>query len=358
MPRGAGVDGAVRGDGGVRAHRRDWAVARARRDEVGVGIVREARLHGLEVQEGHRAATRRRGEARAHERLAHRGVRAPHAERGGLQRDVAGREDGRRVPRQGAVRAAATRRGESARGERDDDSRIDERGRGPPRGQQARQVAPPARGGRGHPEDRASRGRADREKRARGTRRVAAAAPEPPPQVPSESERRPEVTRRKRPQRSDIVRRTFSDAGHRHHGGRARPDPPSAPRGERASSRRSPRRGRGLPRVSPPPLRLRLLRRRRADDHHARRLAPARARRREDRVGGALHRAKLRSRADHAQPRPPGSHDRGRERVPRSDPRRGPPRRLVRAADDAVPDGQHDARGDRPGARLRVRSRV
>ena len=203
VPRGAGVDGAVRGDGGVRAHRRDGAVARARRDEVGVGIVREARLHGLEVQEGHRAATRRRGEARAHERLAHRGVRAPHAERGGLQRDVAGREDGRRVPRQGAVRAAATRRGESARGERDDDSRIDERGRGPPRGQQARQVAPPARGGRGHPEDRASRGRADREMRARGTRSVAAAAPELPPKVPSESERRPEVTRWKRPQRSD-----------------------------------------------------------------------------------------------------------------------------------------------------------
>ena len=87
-------------------------------------------------------------------------------------------------------------------------------------------------------------------------------------------------------------------------------------------------------------------------------LAPARARRVEDRLGGSLHRARVRPRADYAEPGSPRAHRAGRRRVPRPDPRRGPRGRRVRAADDPVPDGQHERGGHRGGGRVWFRARV
>ena len=98
---------------------------------------------------------------------------------------------------------------------------------------------------------------------------------------------------------------------------------------------------------------------RHADHPHARRLPPPLPRRAGARRHGASVLRAVPPRDRDAQPRAAGDHRRGRRRVPRAHPRRRRVarrrRRRVRAADDAVPHRQHDARADQGGARERDR---
>ena len=62
------------------------------RDERCVRVVWESGLHGLEVEGWESVPAGAARESGGHQRLAHRGVGAPHAERGDLEAQVARRE--------------------------------------------------------------------------------------------------------------------------------------------------------------------------------------------------------------------------------------------------------------------------
>ena len=92
----------------------------------------------------------------------------------------------------------------------------------------------------------------------------------------------------------------------------------------------------------------------RFDPHRpSRRLAPAPARRRRPRRRAAAQRPPVRAGDRHAEPPAAGRPGRAGARLPPADPRGLARRRVVRAADDALPDRQHPARRDAPGARGR-----
>ena len=139
----------ARRDRGVRAHGGHDPGASAGRDEVRVRVVGESRLHRLEVEEGQRPASRRGGEAGADQRLAHRGVRAPDAERGRLEAHVPGRQHWREPAGGAHAERPATRRerprGKPARSHRAGSTAIGARCR---RARATR--ADPSAGARGH----------------------------------------------------------------------------------------------------------------------------------------------------------------------------------------------------------------
>ena len=80
--------------------------------------------------------------------------------------------------------------------------------------------------------------------------------------------------------------------------------------------------------------------------HHpqARRLAPARARRRHAQGGAAVHREEFRPRHPDAEPDPAGAHDRGRDRLSRARDGGAAGRLDLQAADDLLPHRRHRSR--------------